>query len=82
MGQIYTVRISRREYSTIFELLVIVWELGNKKKWRWFSKRFEAKIWLGGYDTHENLRLSTGGWGVPAWPDPGVGGNGKKILFV
>jgi hypothetical protein len=32
----------------------------------------------GGYDTHEKPRLSTGGWGVQAWRDLKVGGNGKK----
>jgi hypothetical protein len=43
MGQIYTVRISRREYSTIFELLVIVWELGNKKNYDDLAKGLRLK---------------------------------------
>ena len=37
---------------------------------------------VGGYDTHEKPRLSTGGRGVQAGRDPEIGVNGKKINFV
>jgi hypothetical protein len=60
VGNYFSLRYHLNKNKNYEKIKVLVWELGDKKL-QLISKRFEVKMWLGGYETHEKPRLSTGG---------------------